>query len=313
MFDKYYYINRMPKIELSYDKILHNKVHANIYSLIPKGNKVLAWFTYDKGSNVCLFMHINKFNNIQNVEPISMCFDKELSYGTILYGTYFTCKDNKFFTCEDILYFKGVNVENNEFEKKLNLLNTLFTNDIQQKAYNKNFVIFGLPYMNNNLHNTFLKIKEIPYNIYSIGFHQLNLSNKIGIIINKQINSIENIFKIKANIEQDIYSLHCKYENGNDFYSYAGIFNYKTSILMNNLFRSIKENKNLDLLEESDEEEEFENTNEDKFVNLKKIVYMKCIYNKKFRKWYPVEVVRFGEKLISKNEIQKIEQECHRK
>ena len=67
---------------------------------------------------------------------------------------------------------------------------------------------------------------------------------------------------------------------------------------MNNLFRIIKENKNLDLLEESDEEEEFENIDEDRFVNLKKIVYMKCLYNKKFRKWSPIEVVKFGEKLL---------------
>lgn len=303
----------MPQIELSYDKILHKKVHANIYSLIPNGQKVLAWFTYDKGNNVCFFMYLNYYNNITKVEPVSLCYDKELSYGTILYGTYFTCKESKFFTCEDVFYFKGESVEKEEFSSKLKILNLIFSNYLQQKAYNKNFVIFGLPYMNNNLHNAFLKIKEMPYNIYGIGFHNLNQSLKEGILINKQINSVENIFKIKANVEQDIYSLHCRFDNGDDFYSYAGIFNYKTSIMMNNLFRIIKENKNLDLLEESDEEEEFENIDEDRFVNLKKIVYMKCVYNKKFRKWTPLEVVKFGEKLLFKKDIQKLEQDCHRK
>ena len=303
----------MPQIELSYDKILHKKVYANIYSLIPYGQKVLAWFTYHKGNNICLFMHLNYYNNITKVEPISLCYDKELSYGTILYGTYFFCKESKFFTCEDIFYFKGENVEKEEFSSKLKILNLIFSNYLEQKAYNKNFVIFGLPYMNNNLHNAFLKIKDMPYNIYSIGFHNLNQSIKEGILINKHINSVENIFKIRANINQDIYSLHCRLDNGDDFYSYAGIFNYKTSIMMNNLFRTIKENKNLDLLEESDDEEEFENIDEDRFVNLKKIVYMKCVYNKKFRKWSPVEVVKFGEKLLSKKDIHKLEQDCHRK
>ena len=303
----------MPKIELSYDKILHKKVHANIYTLIPNGQKVLAWFTYDKGNNVCLFMYLNKFNNIVKVEPISLCYDKELSYGTILYGTFFSYKDSKFLTCEDIFYFKGKNVELEEYGNKLNIFNLLFTKYLQQKAYNKNFVIFGLPYINNNLHQTFQKIKEIPYNIYCIACYNLNQSLKEGILINKQINSVETIFKIKANLEQDIYTLHCKYGEGNDFYSYAGIFNYKTSIMMNNLFRIIKENKNLDLLEESDDEEEFENIDQDRFVNLKKIVYMKCLYNKKFRKWSPVEVVKFGEKLLSRQDIQKLEQDCHRK
>ena len=38
---------------------------------------------------------------------------------------------------------------------------------------------------------------------------------------------------------------------------------------MNSIFRNIKENQNLDL-EESDSEDEFENIDVDKFVNLKK-------------------------------------------
>ena len=57
----------------------------------------------------------------------------------------------------------------------------------------------------------------------------------------------------------------------------------------------------------SDDEEEFENINKDKFVNLKKIVYMKCIYMKKFKKWKPIEVVEFGHKLLSKREIEQLE------
>ena len=35
---------------------------------------------------------------------------------------------------------------------------------------------------------------------------------------------------------------------------------------MNNIFRNIKENTNLDALEESDDEEEFENISLDKYV-----------------------------------------------
>ena len=58
---------------------------------------------------------------------------------------------------------------------------------------------------------------------------------------------------------------------------------------MNNLFRTIKENKNLDLLEMSDDEEEFQNIEEDKYVNTNKVIYMKCIFNRKFKRWIPVE------------------------
>ena len=56
---------------------------------------------------------------------------------------------------------------------------------------------------------------------------------------------------------------------------------------MNSLFRKIKENKNLDLLEESDSEDEFENTSLEKYVDLNKSYIIECIYNKKLKKWIP--------------------------
>ena len=53
---------------------------------------------------------------------------------------------------------------------------------------------------------------------------------------------------------------------------------------------SIKENDNLDALEESDDEDEFENIDLDKFVNLEKCVHMECIYNKKLNKYIPIKI-----------------------
>jgi hypothetical protein len=51
MIDYRYFINKFPKIELSYDNILHKKVQANLYILIPNGIKVFAWFTYYKNKS----------------------------------------------------------------------------------------------------------------------------------------------------------------------------------------------------------------------------------------------------------------------
>ncbi|ALH23146.1 hypothetical protein ceV_240 [Chrysochromulina ericina virus CeV-01B] len=307
MRDKYYYINRLPEIKLSYDNILHKKVYADLFALVPVGIKVLAWFTYDNNNNICLLLHLNKYNNIINVETITVCYDKILSYGTIIYGTYFKHNNQNFISCENIYYFKGENIQEKSFSYKLNILDNIFSNLLQQKAYNKNFVIFGLPYINNNLNNVLSNIKNLPYPIYSIAFIKSNEINISGILLNKHNNNIENIFKIKADIEQDIYTLYCKGNNKDNFYGYAGIFDYKTSVMMNRLFRTIKENSNLDLLEMSDNEDEFENISEDKFVNIKKIVYMKCLFNKKFKKWQPIESVNFKEKLLSKHEIYNLE------
>jgi hypothetical protein len=59
---------------------------------------------------------------------------------------------------------------------------------------------------------------------------------------------------------------------------------------MNSIFRNIKENTNLDLLEESDDEEEFEDDRIDKFVHLNKSYKMVCQFNNKFKKWIPLRV-----------------------
>jgi hypothetical protein len=59
---------------------------------------------------------------------------------------------------------------------------------------------------------------------------------------------------------------------------------------MNSLFRNIKENINLDLLEESDDEEEFENINIDKYVHLEKKIKMTCVYVPKMKLWKPIEI-----------------------
>jgi hypothetical protein len=44
----------------------------------------------------------------------------------------------------------------------------------------------------------------------------------------------------------------------------------------------------LDALEESDDEEEFENDKEDRFVDLNKVLKMQCCFHPKFRKWVPL-------------------------
>jgi len=107
------------------------------------------------------------------------------------------------------------------------------------------------------------------------------------------------IFIVSADIQNDIYNLLDPDAVNDDLSNYdisnkliASIPDYKTSVFMNALFRNIKENKSLDALEESDDEDEFENTNIDKFVDLNKKIKMKCVFNYKFKKWTPIECVK---------------------
>ena len=86
------------------------------------------------------------------------------------------------------------------------------------------------------------------------------------------------------------------------YYNIAYIPNYKTSVFMNGIFRKIRENENLDYIEESEDEEDFENTAEDKFVDLQKTIMMECIFSIKHKKWIPKKVVH-GEKVVHVSQL----------
>ena len=106
-------------------------------------------------------------------------------------------------------------------------------------------------------------------------------------------------FIVKAEIAFDIYRLYA-YGKAKElvFYGIAYISNPKISTTMNQIFRKIKENANLDAIEESDDEEDFENIDVDKYVDLKKSVAMECRFHMKFKKWVPIRVVDASQKIV---------------
>jgi hypothetical protein len=161
--------------------------------------------------------------------------------------------------------------------------------------------------------NIFDIINKVPSKkppLYSESKTSQNRSNNNSIFKEntKQNNfNKELVFIVKPNIQNDIYNLYTlSHDNKTEiFYDTAYIPNYNTSVMMNKLFRNIKENDNLDRLEESDDEDEFENENIDKFVYLEKTYPMKCKYNYKFKKWYPVLLDDTNAKIVTTAELQK--------
>ena len=100
-------------------------------------------------------------------------------------------------------------------------------------------------------------------------------------------------FWVKADVSYDVYHLYAKKSKphcGDILYQYAFVKNIETSMLLNGIFRNIKENKWLDAVEESDDDEEFENVQEDRFVDLHKKVLMECEFSCKFKKWTPLRI-----------------------
>jgi len=110
---------------------------------------------------------------------------------------------------------------------------------------------------------------------------------------NKPQYRLTSIFQVMADIQFDIYHLFAYGKNKSQvYYNVAYIPNYKTSIFMNSLFRNIKENRNLDFIEESDDEDDFQNTSPDKYVDLKKTLYLECKFHPKFKSWVPIRTVK---------------------
>jgi len=180
---------------------------------------------------------------------------------------------------------------------------------IQYRLYNKTGAYLYTPY------ETFISNKrnpvEQPATITPIISKQMPnnkpLANAKQISIKKEqkIKPTKSTFIVRPAIQNDIYYLYCTTNNNAEpkYYDVAHIPNFTSSVLMNKLFRNIKENDNLDKLEESDDEEEFENEKEDRFVNMDKTYNMACSYNFKFKKWCPLYVSKSNVNIITESEL----------
>ena len=117
----------------------------------------------------------------------------------------------------------------------------------------------------------------------------------------------EIVFLVRPEIQDDIYNIYCLNSGlKEEQHGIAHIPNFNTSVMMNKLFRNIKENHNLDALEESDDEDEFENDKSDKFVYLDRSYKMVCVYNPKFKKWTPIKLANEKSEIIKGFEIKNI-------
>ena len=320
---------RLPDFELSYETISHKKVSDvyNVTMAIPYGKKAILWMTFYKNKNVCFLMEIGKNKKITKG---FILFDVpiELAYGTIVYGSLCEIPDvRKIFVIEDILYMKGIPLSKQPYQEKFQFLSRLL--EEYDSLFGKNeelpvkMPVFwniqsnentipeklksSIPYSIHHLqHRSYKKI--VPYINYpwsknivpSISKHAPSIPNNLLFIppslprfnFSKGQYKLKTTFEIKADLQNDIYHLYAFGKKSERIYcGIAYIPNYTTSKYMNSFFRKIKENKNLDALEESDDEEEFQDLRADKFVNLERKQAFECVYKYKFKRWVPLRKV----------------------
>lgn len=154
------------------------------------------------------------------------------------------------------------------------------------------------PYINIPFNNALTKINK-PSTIKESTIPSTIHISKFVIDFNKPQYRYPTVFQVSPDIQYDIYHLYAYDTNKKMiYYGVAYIPNIRSSFFMNSLFRNIRENKNIDFIEESDDEDDFQNMDEDKYVSLQKTLNMECIFNTKFKKWVPIRVVEPNAKII---------------
>jgi hypothetical protein len=325
---KQYILSRFSteNIKLSYETVAPKKVLSSEYDLciaIPYGKKAYIWYTFCNEKTICLLLELNRDNQINDTISIYSDIDtysKDLELGTILSGTIYeeTETNKQHFILDDIHMYKGILISKKTFYAKSG-----FLYDFLEKK-EKNISLAFLWNSNSSIE------KDIPYNIRCIQYRatkqilpHYNVSgNKKPLwnptipsdfikppplpnpipkrMINtnwkydfsKPIYKRNAFFWVKADLAYDVYYLGALSKQSQVIYCQnALILNFKTSVLLNTIFRNIRENQCLDNIEESDDEEDFEDVREDKYVNLEKECIMECVFHFKFKKWIPLCMV----------------------
>jgi hypothetical protein len=226
-----------------------------------------------------------------------------------------------FFIIEELLYYTGIPLFKQPFRERISFLELFFQayHSILQTycpigvvlpmmwTFNENLLPSWqdtVPYQVHHLQHRCLD-KIVPYMNESMTKNILTQKSVKELTINtflppplprfdflKQQYKQPTCFEVKADLQNDIYHLYAYGRNSERVYcGLAYLPSYTSSVFMNSLFRNIKENRNLDAIEESDDEDDFQDTRHDKYVDLEKTMVIECIFQRKFRKWKPMRAI----------------------
>jgi len=265
--------------------------------VIPKGNDCVIYF---KNNKITFYKQNSSNQFITAITDTPTNLNNTMALGTII--------QQGIVVLTDIIYLNGEFLQTNK--ERIRGLYTLFkehhiqTHHITteckylEEPYDILFSISDCFYQWNDfvkgsIHIPY-EIKHLEYKFFTENLQTKN-SRFIYILNNKQIqgsslqNTSKQTFLITADVQADVYYLS-DVKNGKTVDT-AHIPDYKTSVMMNSIFRNIKENRNLDSLEESDDDEDFEDCREDKYLQPNKRVQMECVYNTHFNKWVPNKIL----------------------
>lgn len=243
---------QFPNIKLSYETILHNKVSSSKYDIrmaIPSGKKYFLWIT----NNICRL--VDQTYQIIHEYPVLVSTIKLNSLGYIFYGTMISVELVSYFCIENIYYHHGHNVTMKHWGEKIIMWKDFLTH--YSHCMQPHFTI-GLPIISYSENHFKKLVQHSVYFIDKIEYRYFHECEKSYSMFAHETNlyslKITHYFTISCDMMDDIYT----FMDNHGKKKILHIPDYKTSVAMNRLFRYYKENYNLDLLEESDDEDEFQ-------------------------------------------------------
>lgn len=312
-------LSRFPKIELSYETVHHKKVCASdsVALAIPMGKKQFVWFFERRA----YLVDLNKEKTPVAVRALDIAVPASYLLETVVYVTHNVDDPPSPFIVEELYVWKGMHLSNLCFGDRLAFLHDFMrTFESCQK-----FVLPAMWTMASGAEFSHEVTVKPGYTIHHIQYREMRRhapyinivlprkgvipeakaeAKKTSVVPVFQLPKFDYtkpqfrqtaVFQVVADVQFDIYHAYALGANRAPIYcGPLGMPTYKTSVFMNSIFRKIRENRNLDYIEESDDEDDFENTDETKYVDLEKVANIECAFHSKFRKWVPLRVV--GEK-----------------
>ena len=297
-------MNLLQNIPYCVEAIMESPIFEhNLCIAIPCGVKGMVWFTQNNCHILTLSKDRRSFDNVT--------IDSSVVYyplqDTLLYGTFYFINNNEqfYFTIEDIFTYKNTDVSTYSIDVKIHIWKYLLDYEISSFDMNHSPFIIGIPFMAASWKEICGMLPHISYKIQSIRFHSNSETQWEKLVFTtsrihyhylitpndsqKNNNDYEvkqtmGTFLVQADSKIDIYYLYT--ETQQEYIGVACVQTLKTSNYLNTIFRNIKEDMNLDTLEESDDEYDSCHM----VADTTKMVRMECVYNTKFKKWTPIRL-----------------------
>jgi hypothetical protein len=293
---KHYLCYKLSKVKLPYIRAKPVCEHMNpkIMRVIPMGEKYLLWITlYQEGYSTFLINWRDYLNYISlskkgkqcdvSIYQSNICCNPELSsgyYGTLLYGTFLKQNGIQFFCYQDTLIYKGYIHHSFDYhDGDFKPLTNYMRNDVICCSVKRWLVKnkYDIAHIKKEILNSAM-FQDL--SLYSIEYvdSKGNVFQDVDIIRKHfKKNQREKEMRIVAREDADLYDVW----DEDEYCGLAWINTCNMSYKMNAIFRNIPENSNLDLIEESDDEDEKEgNIN----VREKKMI---CKWNHQVKQWVP--------------------------